>query len=208
MRCKIKATWDDGCVHDLRVAELMRKYGINTVFYWPYHLEKSKNVGRVGKFLSMAQCKELGKEFPVGSHTVTHNHLTKITVKQARNEIFDSKKLWEDALGKPVTSLCYPRGYANTMIKILVKNAGYEDARSTAVGHLQPGEQYFQATTVHVGVDRVEYKGKCWEMFAREMLEKCTEDSTYHLFGHSWEIEAANDWDNLEGLLKELKDRQ
>lgn len=202
---KIIASFDDACVHDLRLAELMKKYDIPTTFYWPYELEKSKNVGRVKDFLTMQQCVDLSKEFEVGSHTVSHPHLTKINLKQARNEVFDSKKLWEDKLGKPITKLCYPRGYTNALIKMLAKNAGYKEARGTKVCHLTPGTDPFDVlTTLHVGIDRIEYNNRSWEIFAREMIQKATEDSVYHIMGHSWEIEQFGDWNNFETLLKEL----
>lgn len=202
---KLIASFDDGCAYDLRLAELMKKYDIPTTFYWPYSLEKSKNVSRVSKFLTMEQCITLSKDFEVGSHTVAHHHLTKINIKQARNEIFDSKKLWEDKLGKPVTKLCYPRGYTNGIIKVLVKNAGYQEARGTKIGSLTPGTDPFDVlTTVHIGIDRIEYNNRSWEIFAREMFKKATEDSIYHIMGHSWEIDLFGDWENFETLLKEL----
>ena len=202
---KVIASWDDGGVGDLRLAELMSKYNIPSIFYWPVHLEKSKNVGRVGKFLTLDQCKEIAKAHEVGSHTVTHNWLTKLNTQQARNEVFESRKFWQDETGQDVNSLCYPRGYTNTMTIILVKNAGYTNARTTGVGVLDGGDDpYRTPTTVHVGVDRTEYKGKTWEAFARQMLSQATENSIYHIMGHSWELDRENDWDALESLLKEL----
>lgn len=202
---KIVTSWDDGCVHDMRLAELLKKYDLKGTFYLPWDMEKGKNLSRVRKFLSKDQCKELSKDFEIGSHTVTHNFLTKIPLGAARNEVFDSKKLWEDLLGKPVTSFCYPRGYTNALVKMLVKNAGYENARTTVVGHLNPGTDPFaQPTTLHVGIDRIEYKQICWEMYARQMMKKADENSTFHLFGHSWEIDTFGDWGNLEDLFKEL----
>lgn len=60
---------------------------------------------------------------------------------------------------------------------------------------------------MHVGVDRVEYKGKCWEDFARDILDRARKEdnSIFHVFGHSWEIEKNNDWQALEDFFKELK---
>jgi hypothetical protein len=60
---------------------------------------------------------------------------------------------------------------------MLVKNAGYENARTTVVGHLNPGTDPFaQPTTLHVGIDRIEYKQICWEMYARQMMKKADEN--------------------------------
>lgn len=202
---KILTSWDDASHEDLKIAELLKKYNLPGIFYWPVNLEKSKNMKRVKKWLSLAECKEIAQSFEVGSHTITHQWLSELNTKQARNEIFDSRKFWQDQTGQEINTFCYPRNKQNTIVRMLVKNAGYTSARTTIVGHLDPGQDLFQTpTTVHVGVDRVEYKDKSWEIFAREMLEKADENSIYHLFGHGWEIEASNDWKHLETLFKEL----
>lgn len=203
---KVVASWDDGGVNDLKLAELMSKYNIPTIFYWPVMLGKSKNVGRVGEFLTLDQCKEISEMHEVGSHSLTHNWLTKLNTKQARNEIFESRKYWQDETGQEINSFCYPRGHTNDLTVILVKNAGYTNARTLATGNLREiKDPYRTSTTVQVGVDRVEYKGETWEVYSRKMLSQATEDSIYHIMGHSWEIERENDWDALESLLKELK---
>ena len=202
---KIISSWDDGSIHDLKLSELLNKYELPGLFYIPWDLEKSKNVSRVGKFLNRNQCKELSEKFPIGAHGVTHNYLTKIPLASASNEIVDSKKHWEDFLGKPITSFCYPRGYSNAIIRMMVKNAGYENARTTIVGNLSPGPDPYQTmTTLHVAIDRIEYRQVSWEIFARQMMAKADENSIFHIFGHSWEIENFGDWDNLENLFKEL----
>ena len=205
---KVIATWDDAAIEDLKLAELMAKYEIPTIFYWPFNLEKSVNVKSIKKFLTQKQCLEIAKKFEIGSHTITHNYLTKIPLKAASPEISDSRKKWQDLTGQGINSLCYPRGYSNQLIRMIAKNAGYKNARTTVVGRLDEGTDPYQTpTTVHVGIDRVEYKGICWQMFANKMLEEARkkDDAIFHLFGHSWEIERENDWKDLESLLKELK---
>ena len=205
---KIVTSWDDACKHDLKLAELLEKYELPAIFYWQSNLEKAHNIGKVKEFLTIDDCIAISKKFEVGSHTVTHQYLTDLNTKQARNEIFISKQIWEGILGKPVTSFCYPRGRQNSIIRMLVKNAGYTDARTTVVGWTHKStDAILTNTSVHVGVDRVEYKGKCWEDFAREILDRARkeDDSIFHVFGHSWEIERENDWQALDDFFKELK---
>lgn len=205
---KIVTSWDDACKHDLRLAELLEKHELPATFYWQTNLEKAHNVGKVKEFLTMEDCIEISKKFEVGSHTVTHQYLTELNVKQARNEVFISKQIWESVLGRPITSFCYPRGRQNSIVRMLVKNAGYTNARTTVVGWLEKStDPILTNTTVHVGMDRVEYKGKNWEDYARDMLVKARakDNSIFHVFGHSWEIERNNDWQALDDFFKELK---
>ena len=46
----------------------------------------------------------------VGSHSLSHARLTRLTLRDAREEIFASKKKLEDAFAVPVEHFCYPYG--------------------------------------------------------------------------------------------------
>jgi len=62
-----------------------------------------------------------------GAHTVNHPILTGIPLKQAKQEIMQSKKDMEEKLGQPVTSFAYPNGGHrdfNRDIANLVKETG------------------------------------------------------------------------------------
>jgi len=66
-----------------------------------------------------------------GAHTVTHPILTRISLEQAKSEIFQSKSEIENRLNKPVTAFAYPRGMAgdfNTQTMALLKQAGFKCA--------------------------------------------------------------------------------
>jgi peptidoglycan/xylan/chitin deacetylase (PgdA/CDA1 family) len=70
----------------------------------------------------------------IGSHTLTHPHLTQLPPRQAREEIFASKKKLEDLFGRPIRHFCYPYGDWNEVIRELVREAGYETACTTGPG--------------------------------------------------------------------------
>lgn len=70
----------------------------------------------------------------IGSHTLTHPHLTRISRAAAREEIFASKKNLEDRFQVPVHHFCYPYGDHNQEIRDLVESAGYVSACSTQPG--------------------------------------------------------------------------
>ena len=204
---QILSSWDDGAIQDVRLAELLEKYKIPAIFYWPAALERSKNLSRVGKFLTINDCKQISKKFSIGSHGYYHQFLTKIdNPKVHRLEIFDSRKFWQDVTGQKINSFCYPRGYNNEKIRDLVKSAGYKNARGVKIGHTgKSPDPYWTHTSVHLGIDRAEYDGEKWQVFARKMYKLAKEkNEVFHMFGHSWEIDRFKLWNDLESFLKEI----
>src|SRR6266704_1276625 len=136
---KIRASFDDATIQDLKVAELVEKYGIETIFYWPVIPELvNEPSGRIS--LSKKQMLQLAENFEIGSHTITHPLLTRIPLEQAKVEIEQSKVLLQERFGQDIDSFCYPRGYSNPQIQEAVVDAGYLSARSTLVGYVHESE--------------------------------------------------------------------
>ena len=75
----------------------------------------------------------------IGSHTLTHPHLTALTREQARAEIVDSKRRLEDRFGVPIKHFCYPYGDNDEAVRETVREAGYESAPTVAFGTNGPG---------------------------------------------------------------------
>ncbi len=85
--------------------------------------------------MDAAQVREwLAAGHEIGSHTLTHPFLAQISPKQAREEIFASKKKLEDLFGVSIRHFCYPYGEWNPAIRDLVIAAGYETACTTEFG--------------------------------------------------------------------------
>jgi len=70
----------------------------------------------------------------IGSHSLTHSRLTRLTLRDAEEEITSSKKRLEDAFGLPIKHFCYPYGDWNEAIRGLVIEAGYLTACTTQFG--------------------------------------------------------------------------
>jgi peptidoglycan/xylan/chitin deacetylase (PgdA/CDA1 family) len=70
----------------------------------------------------------------IGSHSLTHARLTRLSVRDAREEIFASKKKLEDTFGVAVEHFCYPYGDFNDAVQGLVMEAGYRTACTTLFG--------------------------------------------------------------------------
>jgi len=79
----------------------------------------------------------------IGSHSLTHPRLTRLTLRDAREEIFASKKMLEDTFGLAVGDFCYPYGDWNEAVRDLVMEAGYRTACTTEFGVNTPATSPF-----------------------------------------------------------------
>lgn len=82
-----------------------------------------------------------------GSHSVTHPILSRVSISQLRSEIFESKRIIEEKLERPVVSFAYPKGGVgdfNQTTKTLLKEAGYHCALTTIFGANSAGQDLFE----------------------------------------------------------------
>lgn len=86
----------------------------------------------------------------VGSHTRTHAALTKISVQQARDQIFTSRLELEQALGCEVRHFCYPYGWFGPEHRDMVKEAGYATATTTHRGRVHAGDDPYTLRRIMV----------------------------------------------------------
>ena len=64
----------------------------------------------------------------IGSHSVTHPHLTNLGDDELRRELRDSRAAIEDELSVPCRSLAYPYGDFDARVSRAARDAGYERA--------------------------------------------------------------------------------
>lgn len=85
--------------------------------------------------LSWSELREMaGSVWEIGSHTVEHRILTKISHAEIQRELANSKETLEQHLQIPITLFAYPNGKENDFgesVKELVRAAGYRAALTT-----------------------------------------------------------------------------
>ena len=64
----------------------------------------------------------------IGSHGISHAHLTRLSDDDLRRELVDSRQAIEDELGASCTELAYPYGEHDERVRAAVRRAGYERA--------------------------------------------------------------------------------
>ena len=62
----------------------------------------------------------------IGSHTLTHRHLTRLRKSEALHELVASKHRLEDIVGEPIVLFSYPEGQFNSLARSWVVEAGYK----------------------------------------------------------------------------------
>lgn len=126
-------SWDDGSIHDVKLAKLFDKYAISGTFYIP------KNFGQTtGKFytyhrrLTSDEVRQISVHHEIGAHGLSHQALTSLTAREVDNEMRDSKNFLEKIIQKPVISFCYPQGKHTEREDHLAAAAGYKFVRDTS----------------------------------------------------------------------------
>jgi peptidoglycan-N-acetylglucosamine deacetylase len=216
----ITTSWDDGHPLDLRVAELLTKYGLRGTFYVPRTAERGT--------MTAAHVRQLTPTFEVGAHTLDHIVLTSVPDQQAWSEIAGSKSWLEDSTGLPCLLFCPPKGrYARRHLG-MVRSAGYLGLRSaewvsldfprrksglvvmptTLQAHPHGPLNFFQNTmkraafgnlwrfVVHGGLGE-------WPKLAQSLMcQAVSRGGVFHLWGHSWELQDSGQWQRLEDVLR------
>ena len=217
----VTTSWDDGHLLDHRLASLLVDYQLPGTFYIS---PKSAEIAPSNR-ISRQQLAELAGAFEIGAHTLTHPRLPMVDEDTARREIGGSRSYLEDATGSEVTSFCYPYGAFDETTVGLVHAAGFRYARTVRRFSAAPGADLFRApTTVHAYSHRVDalpalrlaklnpsaawHLYRSWDLLAMRLFDQTLRSGgIFHLWGHSWEIDAHGDWDRLRRVFAYLAGR-
>lgn len=126
----ISITFDDGWESDYKIAfPLLRQYGFTATFFIV--------TGWIGKkgFVTKTWIQDMYQHgMEIGSHTVSHQYLNRLSSKEVYEEFYNSRCRLEDILGKEVLSVSIPEGeYNDEVIKQAMK-AGYKIVATSKPG--------------------------------------------------------------------------
>lgn len=187
---KITLSVDDGSASDLRIAELAKKYNVDCVFYWPVEwVSLAFENGYIP--LTIEEAGKIAGEFEIGSHTVTHRHLTKLSQAEAEFEIYDSKLRLTKLFDQPIKKFCPPRGYTNPQLTKYTMQ--YYDSQRLTKG----------SGLVHIHPNSGANGNVAWQDYFRMIEGRGENNGNIELWGHSWEWDNFNMWESIEQFLKE-----
>jgi len=109
--------------------------GTDHAFPWDSHLPSLPNL----TWDDVREMADLG--FEIGSHTVSHPDMGRVSRAEARRELVESRETLQKQLGRPVRWFAYPfggRGHFQTELLSVVVEAGYEACFSAHGGFVRP----------------------------------------------------------------------
>lgn len=187
-------SWDDGSIHDLRLALLLKKYDIPAIFYIPCNCE-----------LNDEEIRFLSKDFKIGGHTVTHpDDMKRLSKSRQEGEVGDNKKMLEAIIQQKIVDFAYPSGKYNDVTIDVVKKVGFKRARTTMSGSTELNQDPYKIRpSVHCYPETSKYNKPDWQNEARIRFDYVIKNGgRFELWGHSWEIEKFGLWEELENFLK------
>ena len=183
----IRLSVDDGCASDIRIAAIAEKYEIPTVFYWPVEWQSlAYDMGY--NPLTYDEACYIANRHEIGSHTITHRHLTNLHDDVAEREIMESKFMLENLFDVKITKFCPPRGYTSPALSTFTQQI-YESQRLTRGRGL-----------VHIHPDSGANNNMPWREFYKMQKEQYED---IELWCHSWELDKFSMWDDVEAFFNE-----
>lgn len=124
----VSLTFDDGYLSQFKTAlPLLKKRNLPATFY-----VITGNIDSTTKSLIL---KNVSADYEIGSHSVTHPDLSKISIAEVYNELFDSKTYLKKYFGiNTGLTVSYPFGRYNSSITQVAKSM-YMAARTTDLGY-------------------------------------------------------------------------
>jgi hypothetical protein len=221
----VTTSWDDGHPADFKIGELLYPRGLPGTFYIPMHNGHKPT-------LDPADIRSLRCErFEIGGHGLSHQTLTGLTTEEVCEEATGCMRILEDIVGGEVRSFCYPKGRYDSRVQNCVRLAGYRGARTTQMLAVDLEFSAFEMPTTlqayrHGKVAYLRNLAKrgqfcglskyvtqlstlpSWVAIGKQLFDSVLRNGgLWHLYGHSWEIEAENLWEELREMLDYVSGR-
>jgi peptidoglycan-N-acetylglucosamine deacetylase len=218
----ITTSWDDGTVHDLKLADLLSKYQLPATFYVAKHHEYG--------CLEESQIRALGQCFELGAHTVNHVVLDTVSDELAEKEIRNSKSWIEQLSGRQCQMFCFPRGKFSRRHVRMVKEACFRGARTVELMSCRTASLVLDLAVLPTTVQAFPHHTSAylrnilrrrrvsnlvnylrsergdWTRMAGSLLSRISSSGgVFHLWGHAWEVDQFDLWLDLERLFQVLE---
>ena len=211
----ITFSFDDGVTQDVRLIEILNKYGLKGTFNLNSALlglpnELVRNGRRIShNKISPTDIKRVYDGHEVAVHTLKHPNLTTLDDDTVAYQVEMDRRLLSELVGYDVVGMAYPGGGG-------VMN---NDDRVASVIKERTGVKYARTTTSCYGFDKQEnlFRFKPSVYYIEENLEEIVDEflaleaddpKLLYIWGHSYEMDAEYiSWEEFERICKKLANR-
>ena len=211
----ITFSYDDGVVQDIRLIELLNKYGLKCTFNLNSELLSKKGMliregKRIAHYKIHAEdVKHIYEGHEVAVHTLTHPNLTQCDDKEIIRQVEADRLNLSELVKYEVVGMAYPCGGVNNddrVAGIIKKNTGVKYSRTITTNNcfdLQENLYRFNPTAYHLDFEKMMQLG-------REFVEfKPKEPKVFYIWGHSYEMDYGADyWVKLEEFFKLISNKE
>ncbi len=211
----ITFSYDDGVVQDIRLIELLNKYGLKCTFNLNSELLSKKGMlicegKRIAHYkIHTEDVKHIYEGHEVAVHTLTHPNLTQCDDKEIIRQVEADRLNLSELVEYEVVGMAYPCGGVNNddrVAGIIKKNTGVKYCRTITSNNsfdLQENLYRFNPTAYHLDFEKMMQLG-------REFVEfKPKEPKVFYIWGHSYEMDYCADyWVKLEEFFKLISNKE
>ena len=197
-------SYDDGIRQDLKLIEIMNKYGIKGTFNINSAFFGHSRIGTNGEDRTRFTVEEAIKIYNNGGHEValhshTHPSLDKIPHDMIACEIVKDRETLEKIFGRIIKGMAYPMGTTNDNVVSVLKACGISYARTTVqTGRFDIPNDWLRlpSTCHHDNPNLMEY--------AKDFVENNSQllPRLFYVWGHAYEFDVQNNWDRIENFCK------
>lgn len=212
-RKALTLSYDDGVEQDIRLIDIMKRYGLKGTFNLNSGLYKDCGTvyepGTIHRRMSRDEVSALyvknGMEVAV--HGLTHPFLEELPVNICLEEVVKDRENLEKQFDVIVRGMAYPYGtYSDQVIEIL-KQVGIVYARTViSSGNFRIPTDWFQleATCHHKDPHLMELAVQ----FVEDEAVKQGKPLLFYLWGHSYEFESDDNWNVIEEFAEYMGNRE
>lgn len=217
MNNKLKAitfSYDDGVTQDIRLIELLNKYGLKCTFNLNSELLGKKGMliregQRIAHYkLHPEDVKAVYEGHEVAVHTLTHPNLTQLTDADVIYQVEKDRLNLSELTGYEVVGMAYPCGGVNNddrTAKIIRENTGVKYCRTiTCNNSFDPQNDLFRfnPSAFHLDFDTLMRLGQEFiDLDAKTPL-------IFYIWGHAYEMDYCPDyWIRLEEFFKLISNK-
>lgn len=207
----ITFSYDDGVTQDIRLIDLLNKYGLKATFNLNSQLLSQRGILLRGDGRRISHYKIHPEDVAyvyegheIAAHTLTHPNLTQCDDREVIRQVEEDRLRLSELAGYEVLGMAYPCGgvnYDDRVVDLIKAHTGIRYSRTTEDNAcFDPQEDLLRfRPTVHYAHFR-----KAMAL-ADAFLEQRTESpQVFYIWGHSYEMDFALNWEQLEEFFKRI----